>query len=260
MEDSQAQEAARLLYGAWRDKALIYELPETCRPQNTADGYQIQEVLVGLHGGSHAGYKIGATNKVAQKMFNVDAPFSGHVMKASLRNSPASISAGEVILHIIEAEFDFLMKEDLPPREGSYTQDEVMARVDSLIPAIEIPDSRYKNWSAVGIAQLIADNAIASILVLGEPAKNWRDLNLANQSVAVRINGETVDEGSGANVLGDPRNVMTWLANTLSARGTGLKAGQIITTGSAANVIKVKPGDTVVADFGDLGSAEVTFD
>jgi 2-keto-4-pentenoate hydratase len=181
-------------------------------------------------------------------------------MKASLRNSPASISAGEVILHIIEAEFDFLMKEDLPPREGSYTQDEVMARVDSLIPAIEIPDSRYKNWSAVGIAQLIADNAIASILVLGEPAKNWRDLNLANQSVAVRINGETVDEGSGANVLGDPRNVMTWLANTLSARGTGLKAGQIITTGSAANVIKVKPGDTVVADFGDLGSAEVTFD
>ena len=244
MEDSQAQEAARLLYGAWRDKALIYELPETCRPQNTADGYQIQEVLVGLHGGSHAGYKIGATNKVAQKMFNVDAPFS----------------AGEVILHIIEAEFDFLMKEDLPPREGSYTQDEVMARVDSLIPAIEIPDSRYKNWSAVGIAQLIADNAIASILVLGEPAKNWRDLNLANQSVAVRINGETVDEGSGANVLGDPRNVMTWLANTLSARGTGLKAGQIITTGSAANVIKVKPGDTVVADFGDLGSAEVTFD
>lgn len=260
MENAQAQEAARLLYGAWRDKALIHELPESCRPQNIADGYQIQEVLVGLYGGSHAGYKIGATNEAAQKMFNVDAPFMGHVMTAALRTSPATIPAGEVILHIIEAEFDFTMKEDLPARESSYTQDEVMARVENLIPAIEVPDSRYRNWSAVGMAQLIADNAIASILILGEPAKNWRDLDLAQQSVAVRVNGETVDEGSGANVLGDPRNVLTWLANTLSARGTGLKAGQIITTGSAANVIKVKPGDTVVADFGDLGSAEVTFD
>ena len=60
-------------------------------------------------------------------------------------------------------------------------------------------------------------------------------------------------------MLGDPRNALTWLANTLSARGMGLKAGQIVTTGSAANVIKVNPGDTVVADFGDLGVTEVHF-
>ena len=53
--------------------------------------------------------------------------------------------------------------------------------------------------------------------------------------------------------------MLVWLANELSARGLGLKAGQVITTGSAANVIQVKPGDVVVADFGDLGVAQASF-
>lgn len=259
MDDSQAQEAARLLFAAWRDKNLLDGLPPSCRPQNLDDGYQIQAVLEGLHEAPVAGYKIGATNEAAQAMFDVDAPFFGRVLESSIQRSPAAIAPGAVILHIIEAEFDFTLGEDLPARDGGYSQDEVMARVDNLIPAIEVPDSRYANWRDAGMPQLIADNAIASLLVLGEPAGNWRDLDLSRQSVVVRVNGETVDEGSGGNVLGDPRNALTWLANTLSERGMGLKAGQIVTTGSAANVIKVNPGDTVVADFGDLGSVEAKF-
>lgn len=259
MDDSQAQEAARLLYAAWCDKTLLDGLPSACRPQNLDDGYQIQAALEDLHDATVEGYKIGATNEVAQRMFNVDAPFFGRVLAGALRTSPAEIPAGAVILHIIEAEFDFTFKGDLPPRDASYSRDEVMAQVESLIPAIEIPDSRYKNWREAGMPQLVADNAIASLLVLGEPAPDWRGLDLSRQSVAVKVNGETVDEGSGANVLGDPRNALTWLANTLSERGMGLKAGQVVTTGSAANVIKVNSGDTVVADFGELGVAKATF-
>ncbi len=259
MDDSQAQQAARLLHGAWRDDVLIPGLPESCRPQNLADGYQVQDALQGLHDAAVIGYKIGATNEAAQRMLGVDAPFFGRVMAPALCASPARIAAGKVVLHIIEAEFDFTLKEDLPPREGSYSQDEVMAKVENLMPAIEIPDSRFENWREAGMAQLVADNAIASLLVVGEPAGNWRELDLSRHSLTVRVNGETVDEGTGANVLGDPRNALTWLANTLSGRGIGLKAGQLVTTGSAANVIKVNPGDTVVADFGDLGTSEVSF-
>ncbi len=259
MDDSQALEAARLLHGAWRDKALIQDLPESCRPQSLAEGYQVQDALEAVHDAALVGYKIGATNEAAQRMLGVDAPFFGRVLEPALRRSPAAIQAGEVVLLIIEAEFDFTLKEDLPPRKGSYSQDEVMAKVDKLMPAIEIPDSRFEDWRAAGIPQLIADNAIASLLVVGEAAQNWRDLDLSRQSVDVRVNGETVDQGSGVNVLGDPRTALTWLANTLSGRGIGLKAGQLVTTGSAANVIKVNPGDTVVADFGDLGTSEVSF-
>ena len=160
---------------------------------------------------------------------------------------------------MLEAEFDFTLKKDLPARDGTYSRDEVMAAVDNLHPAIEIPDSRYKNWREAGMPQLAADNAVAALLVLGPPAADWRELDLSRQTVTVKVNGEAVDEGSGANVLGDPRNVLVWLANELSGRGLGLEAGQIVTTGSAADVITVKPGDTVVADFGDLGVAQASF-
>ncbi len=259
MLDSQAQEAARLLHAAWRDQTPIPGLPDSCRPQDLDDGYQVQAALEALHEAPLAGYKIGATNKVAQQLFDVDAPFFGRILAPSLIDSPAEIAAGAVRLHIIEAEFDFTMKADLPAREEAYSRDEVMAAIADLHPAIEVPDSRYVNWREAGMPQLVADNAIAALLVLGAPARDWRDLDLSQHAVTVRVNGEAVDVGSGANVLGDPRNVMVWLANELSARGLGLKAGQVVTTGSAANVIQVKPGDEVIADFGDLGSAEARF-
>jgi 2-keto-4-pentenoate hydratase len=259
MENSQAQDAARRLHAAWRDQQPIPDLPDSCRPQNLDDGYQVQAALAAEHNVPVAGYKIGATNEVAQRMFDVDAPFFGRLFAPSVMDSPAKIASGAVRLHIIEAEFDFTMKQDLPARDRPYERDEVMAAVDNLLPAIEIPDSRYENWRAAGMPQLVADNAIAALLVLGSPAADWRELDLSRHAVTVKVNGEAVDEGSGANVLGDPRNVLVWLANELSARGLGLKAGQIATTGSAADVIQVKPGDTVVADFGDLGVAEANF-
>ena len=259
MEDSQAEAAAQLLHAAWRDKSSISGLPDSCRPQSLDDGYRVQAALAALHDAPLAGYKIGATNEVAQRMFDVDAPFFGRVFAPSLCDSPAKIVAGTVRLHIIEAEFDFTFKEDLPPRDGAYSHDDVMAAVDNLHPAIEIPDSRYQNWREAGMPQLVADNAVAALLVMGSPATDWRGLDLSHQAVTVKVNGEVVDEGSGGNVLGDPRNALVWLANELSARGLGLKAGQVVTTGSAANVIKVNPGDAVVADFGILGAAQVNF-
>ena len=259
MDDSQTQEAARLLHAAWRDQQPIPGLPDGCRPQNLDEGYRIQAALVAVHDVPVAGYKIGATNEVAQRIFDVDAPFFGRVFAPSVLESPAEIVAGTVRLHIIEAEFDFTMKKDLPARDGAYSRDEVMAAVDNLHPAIEIPDSRYKNWREAGMPQLAADNAVAALLVLGPPAADWRELDLSRHAVAVKVNGQAVDEGSGANVLGDPRNVLVWLANELSGRGLGLEAGQVVTTGSAADVITVKPGDTVVADFGDLGVAQASF-
>ena len=259
MDDSKTQEAARLLHAAWRDQQPIPGLPHGCRPQNLDEGYRIQAALAAVHDVPVAGYKIGATNEVAQRIFDVDAPFFGRVFAPSVLESPAEIAGGTVRLNIIEAEFDFTLKKDLPARDGTYSRDEVMAAVDNLHPAIEIPDSRYKNWREAGMPQLAADNAIAALLVLGPPAADWRELDLSRHTVTVKVNGEAVDEGSGANVLGDPRNVLVWLANELSGRGLGLEAGQIVTTGSAADVITVKPGDTVVADFGDLGVAQASF-
>ena len=260
MERSQVEEAAKILHTAWYEKTTINELPQSCRPKNIKEGYEIQSALKDMHGTEVAGYKIGATNRVAQEMFNVNAPFFGRVMAPSIKKSPARIPEGLLVLYIIEAEFDFIFAEDLVPSKESYSRDEVMEKIGALVPAIEIPDSRYANWRQAGMPQLIADNAIASLLILGETASNWRTLDLSLQTVDVVVNDRLVDVGSGSNVLGDPRKALVWLANEFSKRGMVLKAGQVVTTGSAADVIKVKSGDNIVADFGVLGSVEVKLD
>jgi 2-keto-4-pentenoate hydratase len=120
-----------------------------------------------------------------------------------------------------------------------------------------VPDSRYEDFATVGAAQLIADNACAHEFVLGPVAAgDWRSVDLAAHTVSARTErptGTDEHEGTGANVLGDPRVALTWLANELSRIGETLRAGQVVTTGTCVVPLPIAPGDRVEADYGALG-------
>ena len=117
-----------------------------------------------------------------------------------------------------------------------------------------MPDSRYNDFARVGAPQLIADTACACWFVLGRATnEDWRARDLANHSVTAHKNGQSAGTGSGANVLGDPRIALTWIANELRTFGEGLRAGEIVTTGTCVAPVPVAPGDRVRADFGDFG-------
>jgi 2-keto-4-pentenoate hydratase len=110
----------------------------------------------------------------------------------------------------------------------------------------------------VGAAQLIADNACAHYFVLGEAAPpSWRDLDLVHHKVLGTVVGKVEREGLGANVLGDPRVALAWLANELSSIGVTLEAGQVVTTGTCLVPLAVTAGDQVRMDFGALGTVAV---
>jgi 2-keto-4-pentenoate hydratase len=107
---------------------------------------------------------------------------------------------------------------------------------------------------------LIADNACACWFILGGPADpGWRKVDLARHKVEGHRNGEHVSSGSGANVLGDPRHALTWIANELSLFDDGLRAGQVVTTGTCLTPVPVGPEDHVRMDFGIFGSVEARF-
>ena len=106
----------------------------------------------------------------------------------------------------------------------------------------------------------LADNACACLFIQGAPAASaWRDLNLAEHRVALFRNGKPDAEGCGANVLGDPRLALTWLANELLRFGEFLRAGQIITTGTCSVPMPLEDGLEVAADFGGLGRLGARF-
>jgi 2-keto-4-pentenoate hydratase len=259
MQAEQITQAASLLWSAWQQGKKIEGLPEHCRPQTRADGHAIQAKLQELSGQNRFGWKIGATSAAGQKHVGTDGPFQGRLLSQRVGKPGAAISLANNLMRVAEIEFAFAMARDLPARGRDYGVDEVVQAVASMHPAIEIPDSRYNDFAKVGGAQLIADNGCACWFVLGEPVQaDWRNADLAQHKVSGLSNGTLVKEGSGANALGDPRIALTWLANELTKYADGLKAGEVITTGTVVVPFDIKPGDRLRGEFGAFGSVECT--
>jgi len=151
------------------------------------------------------------------------------------------------------------MGADLPPRAAAYSVAEVLDAVDTLHPAIEIPDSRFADFVSAGEPQIIADNACAHLFVLGPAtSSDWRTLDLVEHRPVITLRGQR-HIGHGKNVLGDPRVALAWLANELRQLGLTLRAGQVVTTGTCHPPLPIAAGDRVHADFGSLGTVSVAF-
>ena len=104
------------------------------------------------------------------------------------------------------------------------------------------------------------DNGGSAALVYGTANEDWRSLDLANASLSISVNGQRLKSGFGRAAMGHPLTSLTWLANWLRERGRGLKAGDLISTGTCTGHCFVARGDNVTADFGALGIVEAVFE
>ncbi len=260
LEDSAVQAASDLIWSTWQAAARIPALPEALRPAGRAEGYAIQARLEARSARPLFGWKIAATSKAGQAHIGVDGPLAGRILAEMVVPEGSALSLSDNAMRVAEPEFVFRMGRDLPPRAAEYGQAEVMEAVAALHLGIEVPDSRFADFASAGGPQLIADNACAHRFALGPEAPAlWRELDLAAHRVHCTVAPRYEREGIGANVLGDPRIALTWLANELSRHGVTLRAGQVVTTGTCAVPLEIAPGDRVRADFGRLGSLSLRF-
>ncbi len=254
MDIATAKAASALLARHWRDGTVLDALPPDLRPATRAEGYLVQAQIEALSDKPLYGWKIAATSAAGQRHIGIDGPIAGRLLAENMHTDGETIPFGANRMRVAEAEFAFRMGRDLPPRATPYAEAEVLAAVADLYLAIEIPDSRYQDFVTAGGPQLIADNACAHRFVIGPRAPTaWRRLDLAAHRVLGRVGDGPVCEGSGANVLGDPRIALTWLANELSTLGITLAAGQTVITGTCVTPMAIAPGEVVEADFGELG-------
>ena len=255
----RAEAAARIIHRCWTNGEVIEALPDECRPRTVADGYAAQRALAAVTGEPALGWKIAATSTSGQRHINVDGPIAGRLLASRVHHSPCEVAFGTNRMAVAEAEFAFVMGADLPTRETAYSVEEVLAAVATLHPAIEIPDSRFADFTRAGIAQLAADNACAHEFVLGPAADaDWRAIDLAAQRVTLTIDGHVATTGAGADALGDPRAALAWIANNHATQGAALRAGDIVTTGVCGRPSAIEAGSRVVAELGTIGTAEVT--
>jgi 2-keto-4-pentenoate hydratase len=257
MNDTDIKTAANILWQHWNQGTRFDELPAACRPTNRAEAYAIQAAWGRLSGQSISGWKIAATSIAGQKHIGVDGPLAGRLLANRVLANGATISLADNAMRVAEAEFVFRFAHSLPPRETPYDVDEVLAAVDSLHPGIEVPDSRYQDFIRVGAPQLIADDACARWFVLGEATTaNWREHDLVAHRVTAYKNGQYIGDGTGLNVLGDPRVALTWLVNELRQYGGGIQAGEFVTTGTCIVPLAIEAGDVLRFDFGEFGLIE----
>lgn len=263
MDQQAAMAAAARLMEARRTGTLIEALPDGLRPGSLDDAYAIQAahlaMLAEASGSTPIGYKAGATGDAPQQALKLAGPFRGVLLSAFVHDSPAEIARADCHHRIIECEFAFRMADDLPAPAAPYDDAAVAAAVGSTLLAIEVVDLRFSNGMQAGGLQIIADCGGLGHWVKGPESAGLPDVDLEDHPVRLLINGDVVQQGSSANVLGNPINSLTWLANDLCAAGGGLKAGDLVTTGSCTAPTPAKPGDGVVADFGDLGQVSVSF-
>lgn len=254
------ENASELLWSHWQDGKRLPALPAQVRPATRAEGYAIQAELEKRSAEALYGWKIAATSIAGQQHIGVDGPLAGRILAERVRDAASPLPFGANAMKVAEAEFAFRFGRDLPPREKPYVIEEVLAAVDTLHPAIEIPDSRYEDFVTVGAPQLIADNACAHDFVLGDATTaDWRKMDLAEQTVKGIVAGRIERDGKGANALGDPRIALTWIANELSQLGIALKAGQVVTTGTCVIPLPIEAGDAVTADLGPIGRVSIRF-
>jgi len=236
-------------------------LPPALRPGTRAEGYVAQAGLERRSRGPLFGWKIAATSTAGQQHIGVDGPLAGRLLAEAVFPEGATMPFGANAMRVAEPEFAFRMARPLPPCATPYAQEEVLAAVAALHLAIEVPDSRFEDFATAGGPQLIADNACAHQFVLGpEVRADWRGMNLAAHRLSIAAAGRgPKHEGQGSNVLGDPRIALTWLVNEVSRHGITLGEGQVVTTGTCAVPLPIRPGDAVTAEFGDLGRVALGF-
>ena len=252
--DAETRRASDLLWNYWHQGKRLAEIPEDVRPRTREEGYAVQALLEERSASPLFGWKIAATSIAGQKHINVTGPLAGRLLREKVFAPGAELPFGVNHMKVGEAEFAFRMGRDLPPRPQPYSVDEVLAAVETLHPAIEVPDSRFDDFTIVGAPSLIADNACAHQFVLGPATKSdWRALDLVEHR-AIGTVGDLTREGKGANVLGDPRVALAWLANELSGLGITLKTGEVVTTGTCLVPLPIAPGVEMHADFGALGT------
>ncbi len=255
---TKAAEAGALIWRHWQAGAVMDSLPPELKPASRADGYAIQAELANYSPHPIAGWKIAATSVAGQRHIGVDGPLAGRLLAEFLRDDGATVSVTTNRMRVCEPEFAFRFAHSLPARTNAYTVDEVMAAVATLHLALELPDSRFAGFDKAGGPSLIAEAACARELVVGAAvAADWRDLDLSRHAVTGHVAGRYSREGSGGNVLGDPRIALTWLVNELSGLGIGANAGELVTTGASVPPLEIEPGDRVTADFGVLGTISV---
>jgi 2-keto-4-pentenoate hydratase len=248
-DDEWIAKSAELLVKSRRSRSLLDSIPESFRPRNFSEGYQVQRAasaLLETNGfGRQGGWKVGCTTQVMQTYLGIDIPTAGTMCLSTIRFDRHEFIIVSPRRLGVECEIAVRIGRDLPHRESDYTLEDVADSVQSVMAAIEVVEDRYLDYSTLDTPTLVADDFFHFGCVLGAERQDVDVRNLGGVRASMFINGIEVGTGIGTDILGDPLLVLEWLANHQAAQGSPLRAGDVVLLGSLVQTQWVSPGDQV---------------
>jgi 2-oxopent-4-enoate/cis-2-oxohex-4-enoate hydratase len=257
-------ELADVLLQAFDKREPCDQLTSLREDLKVRDAYVIQALNVarrkekGLHGkpARLVGHKIGITSQAVMDWLSVGEPDFGCLLDDMVVDDGGTADTSLLLQPRVEGEVAFVL--GAPLCGPGVTAADVLRATDFLLPAIEIIDSRVKDWK-IKYEDTIADNASSGLFVLGSTPTDPRGTDLELCGMALRKNGAVVSSGAGAACLGNPVNAVAWLANKLGELGTTLEAGHVVLSGALGPVCPVEKGDTIELDIARVGRTSVRF-
>lgn len=259
LSDAVRSELAADLAAAERDRVPVDPLITRYPGIDVVDAYEIQLINIRrrLAGGARVvGHKVGLSSKAMQQMMGVDEPDYGHLLGEMRVFEDVPVEAARYLYPRVEVEVGFVLGKDLPGADC--TEADVLDATVAYAPAIELIDTRIKDWN-IALCDTIADNASSAGWVLGAARVEPDRLDTKNIDARLTRNAEVVAEGRSDAVLGDPTIAVAWLARKVASFGVRLRAGDIVLPGSCTRAIDARPGDVFRAEFAGLGSVRVQF-
>lgn len=211
------------------------------------------EIAVGHHGDRLVGYKLGNIAKVMQDAFGLDKPDYGFLLASTFAYEGTTLKLDKFIKPYVELEVAFVLKG--PLKGPNITVADVISAVDYATPAIEIIDSRVKNW-AIDLPDTLADNGSTGSIIIGGTPRQLTDLNLGDTRGFLHFNGREIINGNTKNVLGNPLAAVAWLVNRLAAYNVEFLPGQVILPGSCLQAVPMTEFGHWSGTFDGFGTVE----
>jgi 2-keto-4-pentenoate hydratase len=258
MEDIAARRAAETLLAEHKTNATFKPLGPKHGPATIPDAYDIQQRYVALLRDKHGdavGYKVGLTSAAMQNFCGIGHPIAGVVLASRLHRSGATVRRADYGRLGLEFEIAVRIRSDVPATGAPCTAEMIAPHIDGVCAAIELVDDRGADYANLDMLTLVADNSWNAGIVLSEFATKWPDLaGVLGRATRDRA---AIGEGYGRDILGHPFNSAAWLATQLHSQGTGLKAGEVVMTGSVMKTLFPEAEASYRFELEGIGSVEV---